>query len=103
MESIVVLTTTDSTDAADRLARAIVEERLAACVQLTPIRSVYRWQGAVHVEGETLLLIKTQRELFERLDAFIRERHSYETPEIVALPIVAGSQAYLDWIAAETA
>lgn len=102
MANVVVLTVTDSKEAARRLARAIVEERLAACVQVLPIESVYRWQGAVQEEAEALLLIKTRHDLFEQLEAFIKEHHTYETPEIVAIPIVAGSQAYLDWIAAET-
>ena len=103
MENIVVLTTTDSTDAADQLARQVVEARLAACVQVLPIRSVYRWQGAVREEAEVLLVIKTQSSRFEALEQFIGARHTYDTPEIVAVPIVAGSQAYQDWIVAETA
>jgi periplasmic divalent cation tolerance protein len=100
--NVVVLTTTDSDEAARALARKIVGERLAACVQTTPIRSVYRWQGAVHEEGEVLLLIKTRHDLLGALERFIKEHHTYETPEIVALPIVGGSRAYQDWIAAET-
>jgi periplasmic divalent cation tolerance protein len=102
MDNVVVLTTLDSTEAATRLAHQIVEERLAACVQAMPIQSVYRWNGAVQEEAEVLLMIKTRGELFAPLEAFINARHSYETPEIVALPIVAGSQAYQDWIATET-
>ena len=99
---VVVLTTTDSTDAAAQLARQVVEARLAACVQVVPIHSVYRWQGAVQEEAEVLLVMKTQASLFPGLEAFIKERHTYETPEIVALPIVAGSPEYLGWIVAET-
>lgn len=101
-DALVVLTTTDSEDAASTLAQKIVEERLAACVQTTPIRSVYRWQGAVQREAEVLLLIKTRPDLLDRLEAFITQHHTYERPEIVALPIVGGSQAYQDWIVAET-
>lgn len=102
VENIVVLTTTDSTDAAARLAHQVVEARLAACVQVVPIHSVYRWQGAVQEEAEVLLLIKTRASGFERLEAFIKAHHTYETPEIVALPIVAGSAEYLGWIGTET-
>ncbi len=102
MANVVVLTTTESREAASALARGIVDERLAACVQVVPITSVYRWKGTTHEEAETLLLIKTQASLYDRLEAFIQARHSYETPEIVALPIAAGSQSYLDWLAAET-
>ena len=97
-----MLTTTDSEEAARALAQGIVGERLAACVQATPIRSVYRWEGAVHEEGEVLLLIKTRRDRLGALEAFIKDHHTYATPEIVALPIVGGSRAYQDWIAAET-
>ncbi len=99
---MVVLTTTDSEEAAKALAALIVAERLAACVQTTPIRSVYRWQGAVRHESEVLLVIKTRVALLDRLEAFVKTHHTYDTPEIVALPIVGGSQEYLDWIAAET-
>jgi len=97
-----VITTIDSEEAARALAQKIVGDRLAACVQTTPIRSVYRWQGTVQEEGEVLLLIKTRHELLGQLEAFITEHHTYETPEIVALPIVGGSRAYQDWIIAET-
>lgn len=101
-DGVVVLTTADSREAAERLARQIVDARLGACAQALPIQSVFRWNGAVQEESEVLLLIKTRAALFDRLEAFIRERHSYETPEIIALPIVAGSQQYQDWIIAET-
>ena len=82
--------------------RALVGERLAACVQLTPIRSRYTWKGAVQRDDEILLLIKTGQDLFEAVRARVRALHSYETPEIVMLPVQAGDPDYLAWIAAET-
>jgi periplasmic divalent cation tolerance protein len=88
---------------ADRIAEALVVERLAACVNiLGTVRSVYRWQGKVERADETAMIVKTTEALFERLAARVRAMHSYDTPAIVAWPIVAGDAAYLDWIAAET-
>jgi len=100
---VIVQTTMDSTNAADELAAAIVASRLAACVQLVPIRSIYHWQGKVEQADELLLMAKTRRELSDRLGAFIAENHSYEVPEIVTVPIVGGGKPYLAWIDAETA
>lgn len=82
---------------AAELARRIVQAGLAACVQLQPIRSVYVWQGQAHDEAEWRLDIKTRMALYPALEAFLREHHPYETPEIVALPVIAGSAAYLEW------
>jgi periplasmic divalent cation tolerance protein len=88
---------------ADRIADALVAERLAACVNiLGDIRSVYRWQGAVERADEVAMIAKTTEALFDTLAARVRTLHSYDTPAIVAWPIVAGDAAYLDWIAAET-
>ncbi len=88
---------------ADRIAEALVAERLAACVNiLGAIRSVYRWQGAIERAGEVAMIAKTTENLFDALAARVRTLHSYDTPAIVAWPIVAGDVAYLDWIAAET-
>lgn len=96
---IVVLTTTPDADEAGRLARLIVEERLAACVQiLPPMTSVYVWEGKIHTESEHLLLIKTLEEKFEALSAFIKQHHSYDVPEIVALDAEKVSADYLDWL-----
>ncbi|GAA4331570.1 divalent-cation tolerance protein CutA [Variovorax defluvii] len=95
----IVMTTASTEDEAELLAAAIVEARLAACVQVERVRSFYMWQGTLHREPEWLLLIKTLSARFAALEAFIRERHSYETPEIVHLPITAGSPAYLRWLA----
>jgi periplasmic divalent cation tolerance protein len=93
-----VLTTVATAQQADTLARRIVEAGLGACVQIEAIRSVYRWQGALCDEPEQRLSIKTRRARFEALERFIRANHSYETPEIVQIPITAGSAAYLQWV-----
>jgi periplasmic divalent cation tolerance protein len=90
-------------DEADRIADALVGERLAACVNiLGSVRSVYRWQGQVERADEVVLIAKTNANLFDLLSARVRALHSYDTPAIVAWPIVAGETAYLDWIGAET-
>ncbi len=98
----VVQTTLASEPQAAELARRIVQARLAACVQLQPVRSVYVWQGQAHDESEWRLDIKTRLALYPALEAFLREHHPYETPEIIALPILAGSAAYLEWVDAAT-
>lgn len=98
----VVLTTTDSQEEADALARGLVHARLAACVQQMPIRSVYRWQGEVVQDEEILLLIKTQSRLYPQVESWIRAHHHYETPEILQLPVSAGLDAYLSWVQGET-
>jgi periplasmic divalent cation tolerance protein len=96
---IVVLTTAGSSEEAEKLAKAIVERRLAACVQILPrMTSVYFWQGEVRSEGEHLLLIKTLDERFNDLSLFIRENHSYDVPEIAAIDAEKVSQQYLDWL-----
>ena len=96
---LLVSITTSSSEEADRIAKALVQERLAACVNIVPaITSIYRWQGEVHRDSEVLLIAKSQPELFESLAARVKKLHSYEVPEIIALPIVAGSKAYLNWI-----
>ena len=94
----VVLVTTGSKEEAGAIARTLVEANLAACVSLLPIQSVYTWQGEVHQDEEWQLIIKTDLSQFSSLEAKIREIHSYELPEIIALPILQGSQPYLDWI-----
>jgi periplasmic divalent cation tolerance protein len=97
-----VLTTTATEAQADALARQIVEARLGACVQIHALKSVYRWKGALCAEPEWQLSIKTRQALFETLAQFITARHAYETPEIVQIPITAGSAAYLRWLDDET-
>lgn len=96
---LVILTTTPNQEEADRLAHAIVQTKLAACVQiLPPMTSVYFWESKVQTEPEHLLLIKTLEEKFDELSAFIKEHHSYEVPEIVAIEAEKVSESYLNWI-----
>jgi periplasmic divalent cation tolerance protein len=98
-EAIVVMMTAASEDEASRIAEMLVSARLAACVQILPgIESVYRWQGEVKREKEILLLAKTLRSRFDELESKVRALHSYETPEIIALPITAASEPYLKWL-----
>ena len=99
----VVLVTASSETEASAIASALVQERLAACVSLVPIQSVYRWQGEVQQETEWQLMIKTDLAQCTALAERVQQLHSYEVPEIVALPIVAGTETYLNWVAAETA
>jgi periplasmic divalent cation tolerance protein len=99
----VAVLVTSPPDRAPEIARAIVEERLAACASILPaVRSIYSWQGKLCDDGEALLVIKTRPERFERLRARIVELHPYEVPEIVALPIVAGHEPYLAWVEGST-
>jgi periplasmic divalent cation tolerance protein len=100
-EAIVVLMTAANGEEAARLADLLIGAHLAACVQILPeIESVYRWQGKIERQPEILLLAKTARSKFEDLEREVRALHSYDTPEIVALPIVAGSTPYLEWLTA---
>ena len=103
-DAITVMTTLDKSEDADRLARLLVKERLAACIQtLGPISSTYRWQDRVETAQEWLLLIKTRADRWEELERVIRQHHPYDTPEILALPVSAGSPPYMQWIDEETA
>jgi len=98
-EYLQVVTTIDSEEAAERISAALVERRLAACVQvLGPIASTYRWQGQVKSAREWMCVVKTAASRYDELEAAIRELHPYDEPEIVATPIVAGSAGYLDWV-----
>ena len=100
---IQVITTTDKRDDAERISRTLVEMRLAGCVQIVgPITSIYRWKGKIETAGEWLCLIKSRRECYGALEKTIRSLHSYETPEIIALPIETGSRAYLQWLGSES-
>ncbi|MER6302645.1 divalent-cation tolerance protein CutA [Kitasatospora sp. NPDC001539] len=100
---VVVTTTHGSEEQARALAAAVVRERLAACAQVYPVRSVYWWEGEVQDAEEWRIDLKTRAELADRLTGFVAGRHSYETPEVVAVPVVSGSPGYLAWVAAETA
>jgi periplasmic divalent cation tolerance protein len=100
---VVVTTTVERRADAQRLARQIVETRLAACVQCAPIRSVYRWKGRVNTASEYQLAAKTPRTRAAALIKFIRKHHPYELPEILVLPVQGGLPAYLKWVATATA
>lgn len=100
-EYVVVFCTTPAGEA-EELAKALVDARLAACVNVTDVQSCFRWKGTVCDEPERLLIIKTQHRLLDQLIARIRGLHSYETPEIIAIPIIGGYAPYLNWIREET-
>jgi periplasmic divalent cation tolerance protein len=102
-DPIVVLVTCGSEDEALKIANTLVEDHLAACVNLVaPIRSVYRWEGKIWDEKEWLLIIKTQKHRFEELEKKVKSLHSYSVPEIISLSITEGSSAYLNWIRENT-
>jgi periplasmic divalent cation tolerance protein len=102
MEALIVLVTASSADEASRIARALVEEHLAACVNvIAGLRSTYRWQGGVEQADEWLLVIKSARHLLSALEARVRTLHSYTVPEVLALSITGGSEAYLRWLEAQ--
>ena len=96
---IQVHTTTETREDAERIARTLAEKRLAACIQITgPVASTYWWKGKLETAQEWLCTIKSREALYGELEKAIKEMHPYETPEIIALPIVAGSREYLDWL-----
>ncbi len=96
---IVVYVTAGSAEEAEKLARVLVEEKLAACVnRVKAVESVYRWQGNVEKSDEELLIIKSRKDLFGALEKRVRELHSYSVPEVIALPVVLGSAPYLNWL-----
>ena len=98
-DSIIVFMTASNGEEAARLADMLVGAHLAACVQILPeIESVYRWQGKIERAAEVLLLAKTTKSKFEELEREVRALHSYDTPEIIAVPVVAGSATYLEWL-----
>ncbi len=101
-EFIQVITTTASREDADRISRRLVETRLAACVQIIgPITSIYRWKGRIETAGEWLCLIKSRWERYGSIERTIRSLHTYEIPEIIAVPVNAGSRDYLEWLGNE--
>jgi periplasmic divalent cation tolerance protein len=101
-EALVVLCTAPTAEVAAGLARALVEARLAACGNVLPgLRSIYRWQERVEDEPEVLLLLKTTRERFPALREELQRLHPYQVPEVLALPVEAGSAAYLEWLGAQ--
>ena len=94
----VVLVTASSSEEAKAIATSLIEAKLAACVNITSVDSFYTWEGKINSDPEWQLIIKTDLDKFEQLSAKVQELHSYRVPEIIALPIVAGSPAYLDWL-----
>jgi periplasmic divalent cation tolerance protein len=103
-DKIVVLTTCDSEQQAETIARHLIDQRLAACVNILPgARSIYRWKDQIEDSREFLLLIKSRRDLFDQLRAAIEKLHSYEIPEVLALTVVDGSSDYLAWLDLELA
>jgi len=100
---IEIRTTTEKRADAERIASALVKKRLAACAQIVgPIKSTYWWKGKIETAREYMCVIKTRRSLYKKVEKAIKALHPYETPEIIALPIVAGSTAYLKWLCEET-
>jgi periplasmic divalent cation tolerance protein len=98
-DKIVVLSTCGSEQQAERVAKELVERQLAACVNIVPgVRSIYRWKGQIEDGTEWLLLIKSRRDLFDALRSALQKVHSYEVPEVIALPVVDGHQSYLAWL-----
>ena len=93
-----VVTTTDSQDAAEALARSVVEHRIGACVQVFPVRSFYRWDGVTQDDQEWRIEVKTTATALDALLAHLREQHTYDVPEIIATPIIGGNPAYLSWV-----
>jgi periplasmic divalent cation tolerance protein len=103
-DKIVVLSTCGSAEEAAKIARALVEKKLAACVNVMPaVRSFYRWKDVIEDEQESLLVIKSSRALFNDLRVEIERLHSYEVPEVIAVPVVDGSEGYLEWLDRELA
>ena len=101
---IVVLTTLPDEEHARALVRRLVEERVVACgTVLGRVTSVYRWEGAIEEAAEVQVLLKTRRDLWKRLEAAVREKHPYDVPELLALPVESGLEAYLEWVSEETA
>jgi Uncharacterized protein involved in tolerance to divalent cations len=101
-EYVVVLITAGTRKEAMVLSQLLVSEKLAACSAMTPVQSLFTWKGKKERAAETLLIVKTKRRLFGRLERIVRQHHSYEVPEIIALPIIAGSAPYLRWIKEST-
>jgi|SRR5208283_30028 len=99
VEALVIFITAPNEEEGAKIARTLVEERLAGCVNIVrPVRSIYRWRDNIEDDTETLMIVKTQKGLFESLSSRVRELHSYTVPEIIAVPVVQGSRDYLKWL-----
>ncbi|WP_456457977.1 divalent-cation tolerance protein CutA, partial [Nitratifractor sp.] len=101
IDYLIVHTTVDDRAKAEFLARTILEARLGACIQIVPIQSLYRWEGALESSDEYRLEIKTRADRYDTLEALLLRHHPYDTPEILAIPVVAGSEEYLRWVDGE--
>ncbi len=102
-KAIVIFITASSPDEARKIGQILVEESLVACCNIIQtIESIFRWQGKLHLECETLMICKTREDLFNRVEKRVKQIHSYKVPEIIALPIARGSESYLEWMAKET-
>jgi periplasmic divalent cation tolerance protein len=98
-KEIVVLITAPSEEEASGIAKKLVEARLAACVNIIKnVRSIYRWQGRIEDDAEVLMVVKTRKDLMEKLTEEVKVLHSYDVPEVIALPIICGSEDYLEWL-----
>lgn len=102
LQYLVVMTTCASEEQARALTTALLEKKLAACVQTSDISSSYRWKGAVETSNEVRLMIKARQADYAAIEALIVATHTYETPEVLAIPVVAASRAYLEWLDTET-
>lgn len=103
MDEIIIFITTPSKKEAEKIGRYVVENRLAACANILPkITSIFAWEGKIHNDSEALLILKTKKRLFQQVADEVKKRHSYSVPEIVALSLVEGSAAYLEWIQKNT-
>ncbi len=99
----VIFITTSSPDEAEKIGRALVEEKLVACSNIvSPIRSIYRWQGKICDDKEALMILKTKKELFKQIEKRVKALHSYDVPEVISMPIIEGSNKYLSWLNSET-
>ena len=102
-EYCIAMTTLEDEESASRLARLVVEGKLAACVQLMHIRSTFNWEGKVEDAAEVLVLMKTRADVYEQLQQFIRDNHPYDVPEILKIPVTGGFGPYLSWVNDNTA
>jgi periplasmic divalent cation tolerance protein len=99
----VIFITTSSLDEAEKIGRALVEEKLVACSNIiSPIRSIYRWQGKICDDKEALIILKTKKKLFKQIEKRVKALHSYDVPEVISMPIIEGSNEYLSWLKNET-
>ena len=102
-EFVLILVTTANNSEAEQISQTLVEKKLIACCNIvSPVSSIFQWKGKIHKETESLMILKSVRTNFEQIVQEVKKLHSYETPEIIALPIMAGSEDYLNWVKAET-